>query len=79
MFGCARLGGGQQGRVVDGEVTVILFQDGQSRPLQTGENGGERGRRGENTGSFLLTVSDQSDREAVYLQECDSCLHALTS
>lgn len=37
MLGGAGLGGGQQGRVMDREVTVVVLQDGQSCSLDAGE------------------------------------------
>lgn len=37
MFGRAGLGGGKQRRVVDGEVAVVVLQDGQSCSLNAGQ------------------------------------------
>lgn len=37
VLGSAGLGGGKQRRVMDWEVTVVVFYDGQSRPLNAGE------------------------------------------
>ena len=37
VLGCAGLGGGEQRRVVDGEVAVVVLQDGQGCPLNAAE------------------------------------------
>lgn len=49
MLGSTGLGGGEQRRVVDREVAVVVLYDGQSRPLNTGkeEEEDQRGKPGQ--------------------------------
>lgn len=43
VFGSARLGGRQQCRVVNGEVTVVVLEDGEGRSLNAGRGGTAHG------------------------------------
>lgn len=45
VFGSSVLGSRQECRIVDGKISVVVFQDGERRPLDAVEVGDSEGRR----------------------------------